>query len=245
MAQLSPEPYGTGQLTSESAPVKVLVMDQTTSEGDYYVGAGLPFAAVSSKRLLILTAIDLVAFAALVAFLHWSGYSGPQLALIPTLIVVVGAKFFGQKKDEDSAFGDHPAVQFTFKALTTGDLEDVDKMVAEDFSAYANGYSVVDSSDANGPAQFAENIEYWRKVVPDLSVDIYDEVSQKEPDKTDSIAVRFVFTGTLTTPEVEHEFEVEGATFIKVVDHMLSEWRVVVDTAFFDELRSAMGHPLS
>lgn len=75
---------------------------------DYYVGAALPFAAVSSKRLLILTAIDLVAFAALVALLHWSGYAGPQLALIPTLIVVVGAKFFGQKKDEDSAFGDHP-----------------------------------------------------------------------------------------------------------------------------------------
>ena len=67
---------------------------------------------------------------------------------------------------------------------------------------------------------------------------------QKDPDKTDGIAVRFVFTGTLTTPDVEREFEVEGASFIKVVDHMLSEWRVVVDTAFLDDLRSAMGRPL-
>jgi len=214
-------------------------------EDGHHSNAVFPFGAVTSKRFLVVVAIDLVIFAALIALMTWAGHAGPQLALIPTLIVVAGRKFFGRKKDEDSAFGDHPAVQFTFKALAAGDLEDVDKMVAEDFSAYANGYSVVDSSDANGPAQFAENIEYWRKVVPDLSVDIYDEVSQKEPDKTDSIAVRFVFTGTLTTPEVEREFEVEGATFIKVVDHMLSEWRVVVDTAFFDELRSAMGHPPS
>lgn len=105
MAQLLPEPNGTGHLTSERAT------------GDDYLGAALPFAAVSSKRLLILTAIDLVVFAALVAVLRWSGYAGPQLALIPTLIVVIGSKFFGNKKDEDSAFGHHAAVQFTFKAL--------------------------------------------------------------------------------------------------------------------------------
>ena len=81
--------------------------------------------------------------------------------------------------------------------------------------------------------------------MPDLSVDIYDEVSQNDPDKTDAIAVRFVLSGTLTTPDAEREFEVEGAAFMKVVDHMLSEWRIVVDTAFLDQLRTAMGHPLS
>lgn len=232
-------------MTSERADAKVRPMDHINRERDFYLVSAPPFAVVTSKGLLILVAAELVVGAALVAFLHWSEYAGPQLALIPTLIAVAGAKFFGSKKDADSAFGDHPAVQFTFKALATGDLEDVDKMVAGDFAAYANGYSVVESSVANGPDQFAENIEYWRAVVPDLAVDIYDEVSQKEPDKTDSIAVRFVFTGTLTTPDFEHEFEVEGATFIKVVDRMLSEWRVVVDTEFLDELRSAMGHPLT
>ena len=213
-------------------------------EDGHHGNAVFPFAAVTSKRFLVLVAIDLVIFAALIALMTWSGHAGPQLALIPTLVAVTAAKFFGNKKDEDSTFGDHPAVQFTFKALSTGEFEDVDKMVAVDFSAYANGYPVVDSYGGNGPMQFAENIRYWRTVVPDLSVDIYDEVSQKDPDKTDAIAVRFVFTGTLTTPDVETEFEVEGATFIKVVDHMLSEWRVVVDTAFLDQLRSAMGHPL-
>jgi hypothetical protein len=219
-------------------------MYETRNEDGHHNGALLPFAATSSERFLILVAIDLAIFAVLLAILLWSGHTGPQLSLIPTLVAVTATKFFGSKKDEDSTFGDHPAVQFTFKALATGELEGVHKMVAVDFSAYANGYPVVDSYGGNGPAQFAENIEYWRTVVPDLAVDIYDEVSQKDPDKTDAIAVRFVFTGTLTTPDAEREFEVEGAAFIKVVDHMLSEWRVVVDTAFLDELRSAMGRPL-
>jgi hypothetical protein len=220
-------------------------MYETRNEDGHHNGALLPFAATSSERFLILVAIDLAIFAVLLAILLWSGHTGPQLSLIPTLVAVTATKFFGSKKDEDSTFGDHPAVQFTFKALATGELEDVHKMVAVDFSAYANGYPVVDSYGGNGPAQFAENIEYWRTVVPDLAVDIYDEVSQKDPDKTDAIAVRFVFTGTLTTPDVEREFEVEGAAFIKVADHMISEWRVVVDTAFLDDLRSAMGRPLA
>ena len=219
-------------------------MYESRTKDGHHIGAVMPFAATSSKRFLVLVVVDLMVFAVVLAILLWSGHTGPQLSLIPTLVAVTAAKFFGDKKDEDSAFGDHPAVQFTFKALATGELEDVHKMVAVDFSAYANGYPVVDSYGGNGPAQFAENIEYWRTVVPDLAVDIYDEVSQKDPDKTDGIAVRFVFTGTLTTPDVEREFEVEGAAFIKVVDHMLSEWRVVVDTAFLDDLRSAMGQPL-
>ena len=219
-------------------------MYETRNEDGHHDGALLPFAATSSERFLILVAIDLAIFAVLLAILLWSGHTGPQLSLIPTLVAVTATKFFGSKKDEDATFGDHPAVQFTFKALATGELEGVHKMVAVDFSAYANGYPVVDSYGGNGPAQFAENIEYWRTVVPDLAVDIYDEVSQKDPDKTDGIAVRFVFTGTLTTPDVEREFEVEGAAFIKVVNHMLSEWRVVVDTIFLDDLRSAMGQPL-
>ena len=203
-----------------------------------------PLAAVTTKRFLLLVAIDVIVFAVLVAILRWSGHTGPHLALIPTLIAVTAKKFFGNKKDEDLAFGEHPAVRFTFTALATGELADVDKMVAADFSGYANGYPVVDSHGADGPVQFAENIEYWRTVVPDLSVDIYDEVSQKDPDRTDTIAVRFVLNGTLTTEDFGHEFEVEGAAFITVVDHMLSEWRIVVDTSFLDQLRTAMGHPL-
>jgi hypothetical protein len=213
---------------------------------DQRTDATLPFVASDPRRFLLLVAIDLALFAALIAFFQWSGHAGSQLALIPTLIAVTATKFFGKSKDEDSAFGDNPAVAFTFRALATGEFEDVDEMVAEDFSAHANGYAVVEPESRNGPVLFVQNINYWRKVVPDLSVVIYDEVAQREEDKTDSIAVRFVFAGTLTTPDLdaEHDFEIEAAAFIKVVDHKITEWRVVVDAGFLGELRSAMGHPL-
>lgn len=219
-------------------------MRRTQVLASHDTDAVFPLAATTTKRFLLLVAVDLVVLAVLVTILRSSGHTGPHLALIPTLIVLTAKKFFGSKKDEDLAFGDHPAVRFTFEALATGELANVHKMVAADFLGYANGYPVVDSHGADGPAQFAENIEYWRTVVPDLSVDIYDETSQKDPDKTDTIAVRFVLNGTLTTEDHGREFEVEGAAFIKVVDHMLSEWRIVVDTSFLDHLRTAMGHPL-
>jgi hypothetical protein len=218
-------------------------MERTRTTSSDQIGAALPFFVSDSRRFLLLVAVDLALFAALIAFFQWSGHAGTQLALVPTLIAVTATKYFGKSKDEESVFGNHPAVAFTFKAFATGEFTDVDEMVSEDFSAYANGYSVVGPESDNGPVRFVENINYWRRVVPDLSVAIYDEVSQKEPDKTDSVAVRFVFTGTMTAPDLaaEHKFETEAAAFIKVVDHKIVEWRVVADATFLDELRSPWG----
>jgi hypothetical protein len=222
-----------------------LSMDKTRNTSDHEFVETFPLVFLDTRRFIMWVAIELSVVVALVAFLQWSGYSGPQLALIPTLIAITAKKFFGKSKDVDAAFGDHPAVAFTFKALATGELEDVNEMVAEDFTGYANGYTTVDPEGGNGPEAFVENTEYWRRAVPDLAVAIYDEVSRKDPDKTDSIAVRFVLSGTLTGQDLDHEFETEAAAFIKVVDHKLTEWRVVVDTAYLDELADAMGHTLS
>jgi hypothetical protein len=220
-------------------------MDRTRDTGSHEIGETFPLVALDTRRFIMWVVIELALVVALVAFLQLSGHSGPQLALIPTLIAITAKKFFGKSKDGDTVFGDHPAVAFTFKALATGEFDDVDEMVAEDFTAYANGYMVVDPQDGNGSEAFVQNIEYWHKTVPDLSVTIYDEVSQKDADKTDSISVRFVFTGTLTAQDLDHEFETEAAAFIKVVDHKLTEWRVVVDTSFLDEIGTAMGHTLT
>ena len=179
-----------------------------------------------------------------VAAIAWSvgaGDYGTNVALIPTLIAVTAHKFFGSKKDADQAFGEHPAVAFVFRALATGEMDGVADMVDEDFHAYANGYPVVDPTEGDAVQLFEDNVAYWRSAVPDLEVEIYDEVHQKEPDKTDGIAVRFVFTGTLTSSGEGAAFEVEAAAFAKVVDHKITEWRVVVDESFFQELRHAMG----
>ena len=68
-------------------------------------------------------------------------------------------------------------------------------------------------------------------------------MSQKEPDKTDGIAVRYVISGSFPVEDSELPFVVEVAAFLKVVDHKITEWRVVVDQTFFEEVRAAMGLP--
>ena len=164
--------------------------------------------------------------------------------VIPTLVFVISRKFFGDKKEsDDGAIGEHPAVRFLFDALTTGNVEATDEMVAPDFRGYANGYPVFDASDGNGREQFIQNIEYWRDAAPDLSVDLYDELVEKGKDKTENVAIRFVFTGTLTTAAVAKPFETEAAAFLTLTKDQLVEWRIVVDEGFFRDLRDAMGLP--
>ena len=192
-------------------------------------------------HLLMVAAAGVLLAAFVVLFLD--GTDGTQLGLIPTLIAVSAKKFFGDANDDPDALGDHPAVAYIFKALTTGEMDNVEDMVSDDFHAYANGYEVVDSGGEDGAAQFRRNIEYWRSTVPNLSVDLYDEVSQKEPGKTDGIAVRYVVSGAFPVEDHELPFVVEVAAFVKVVDHKIAEWRVVVDQTFFEEVREAMGLP--
>jgi ketosteroid isomerase-like protein len=199
-----------------------------------------PDSSGNHRKLLIM--IQVGALIAVVVWLVAAREDGPQVALIPTLVTVVASRFFGKKKDdEDGALGEHPAVRFMLGALTTGGFDDADDIVAEDFAVYANGYPVVSPDEADVVEQLTENIGYWRSAVPDLSIELYDEISQKEPDKTDGIAVRYVMSGTIQTDDREQPFETEVAAFVKVVDHKLTEWRVVADTAFVDEVRATMG----
>ena len=164
--------------------------------------------------------------------------------VIPTLAVLTYKKFFGNKKEDDEGtIGDHPIVRFLFDALITGNIDETDEMVDPDFRGYANGYPVFDPSDGQGQEQFNENIEYWRATTPDLSVDLYDELSEKGKDKTETVAIRFVFTGTITSAGVEEPFETEAAAFLTITAGKLIEWRIVADEAFFRDLRSAMGLP--
>ena len=162
------------------------------------------------------------------------------------MVAVTYKKFFGNKKEDDEgAIGDHPMVRFLFDALVTGNIDATDEMVDSDFRGYANGYPVFDPSDGHGPEQFDENIEYWRTTTPDLSVDLYDELSEKGKDKTETVAIRFVFTGTITSAGVEEPFETEAAAFLIITKGKLIEWRIVVDEGFFRDLRTGMGLPSS
>ncbi len=164
--------------------------------------------------------------------------------VIPTLLTLGYKKFFGKKKEnDDGSIGDHPAVRFLFYTWTTGDTDETEEMVAPDFRGYANGYPIFEPEDGNGPEQFNKNIEYWRKAVSGLDVDLYDELAEKRVNKTDQIAIRFVFTGSMLHPDGEELFETEAAAFLTVVDKQLAEWRIVVDEGFFEHLRETMGLP--
>ncbi len=57
----------------------------------------------------------------------------------PTLVAVISKNFFGNKKeDDDGASGEHPVVRFLFDAMTTGNVDATDDMVAPEFRGYAN-----------------------------------------------------------------------------------------------------------
>jgi hypothetical protein len=200
-------------------------------------------ASRGGQRRLLLIAAAAAALLAVFAVTLGAGSDGAQLGLIPTLIALTAKKFFGNKKDAPDALGDHLAVAYIFRALTTGETDDVEDMVADDFHAYANGYEILGPAGGGGAELFTQNIDNWRSTVPNLSVDLYDEVSQKEPDETDGIAVRYVVSGSLPVESGELPFAIEAAAFVKVVDHKIAEWRVVVDQTFFEELRAAMGLP--
>ena len=181
----------------------------------------------SRETMLVVARLLVVAICAVVAFKQ-SG-DGQQLALIPTLIALGTKKFFGKDKgDPNEALADNPAVAFVLGALTTGDAEAADDLVDSNAGAYANGYTVISPEAGNSPAQFAENVEFWRSQVPDLSIAVYDEIVEKHHHKERDVAVRLVMSGT--PHGTDSAFEFEGAAFVKVVDGKAVEWRLVVDS---------------
>lgn len=181
----------------------------------------------SRETMFFVARLLVVAICVVVAFTQ-SG-DGQQLALIPTLIALGSKKFFGKDKgDPNEALADNPAVAFVLGALTTGDVETADDLVDSNAAVYANGYTVISPEPGNSPAQFAENVEFWRAQVPDLSIAVYDEIVQKRHRKEEDVAVRLVMSGT---PQgAESSFEFEGAAFVKVIDGKAVEWRLIVDS---------------
>ena len=161
------------------------------------------------------------------------------------LVAVVGglaagaAKFFGSKSDDadEDAQGDHRVVRFLFGAANAGEYEGVEDIVDPEFRAYAFGYPLGTAEVDRGPELLVESLEYWREAIPDTRWELYDEVTQKEPELTDGIAIRFVHTGTIDGVERE----VEGAFFAKVVDKKLTELRYVLDMTVFNDHRRYIG----
>ena len=151
-------------------------------------------------------------------------------------------KHFGHKGDDadEDVQGTHPIARFQFKAANTGDLEDAQDLVAEDFRAYANGYAMLNSEINQGPDLFVELIDYIREAIPDLHWELYDEVAGRQEDKSELVVLRFVAAGTIAGTKRD----IEIASFNRVVDKELAEIRFVTDMTVFNEYRAAIGLPI-
>jgi hypothetical protein len=151
-------------------------------------------------------------------------------------------KAFGHKSDDadENAQGEHPVTRFMFNAMNTGDFEGVEDIAADDFKAFADGYPLLMEDADQGPALLETLFSNFRDALSDVRWELYDEAVQKQPDKTELLALRFVSTQTLDG----ESREIEIATFAKVTDKKLTEWRMVVDLTIFNELRNAAGLPI-
>ncbi|MFV2062792.1 MAG: hypothetical protein ACC726_04670 [Chloroflexota bacterium] len=105
--------------------------------------------------------------------------------------------------------------------MNTGDFDGVEDIVAVDIRAFADGYPLLMDEADQGPALLRAIFSNYREALADVRWELCDEAVQKQPDKSELLALRFVSTQTLAG----ESREIEIATFAKVTDKKLTEWR--------------------
>lgn len=209
----------------------------TTTDGRKY--QTLDTEPFSFKRRWVAAVVAIVTVVGVVVEVVNGGGTDVSHGVLVAIVGGIAAKFLGSKRDDadEDAQGGHPAVRFLFQAANAGEFEGAEDIVDPEFRAYAFGYPLGTVEVDRGPALLVESLEYWREAIPDTRWELYDEVTQREPELTDGIAIRFVHTGTIDGVERE----VEGAAFLKVVDKKLTELRYVLDMTVFNEHRRFVG----
>ena len=114
-----------------------------------------------------------------------------EVAIIPTL-GALAVRHFRQGKQEEHE-PKHPAVKFLVAAWNEGDFSEAEKHVAPDCAVFMNGFTPDLGPNESGPAMAEESIEYWRSIVPDIRMELSQEIRAK-----DEIAIEWVLAGTHT-----------------------------------------------
>ena len=159
--------------------------------------------------------------------------AGVDVAIIPTLGALAVRHFRQGKQDEHEP--NHPAVRFLVAAWNEGDFSEAEKHVAPDCAVYMNGFAPDLGPEESGPALAEESIEYWRAIVPDIRMELTQEIREK-----DHIAIEWVLTGTHTgtrpdLPASGNPIEIQGSAFLTLDDDKIVEaWSV------FDSLTLAV-----
>jgi predicted ester cyclase len=153
---------------------------------------------------------------------------GPHAAVIPALAVLATRHFRrGKRKGEHEP--KHPAVKFVLAAWNEGDFNDAGKHVAPDLATSINGLTYDSTPEGDGPATAQESIEYWRAIIPDLKMDLSQEIQQK-----DRIAIEWLITGTHTgerpeLPASGNLIELHGSAFLTLKDDKIVQVSTVFD----------------
>ncbi len=168
---------------------------------------------------------------------------GPHAAVIPTL-TVLAAKHFRRGKRKGEHGPKHPAVKFVLAAWNEGDFSEAAKYVAPDVAISINGFTDDSAPDGDGPATAKESVEYWRAIIPDLTMDLSQEIRQK-----DQIAIEWLITGTHTgerpeLPASGNLIELQGAAFLTLKDDKIVQVSTVFDALALAVQTGAAGAPV-
>src|SRR6266487_4408819 len=153
---------------------------------------------------------------------------GPHAAVIPTL-TVLAARHFRRGKRKGEHGPKHPAVKFVLAAWNEGDFSEAGKYVSPGLAMSINGFTDDSAPDGDGPATTKESIEYWRAIVPDLTMDLSQEIRQK-----DRIAIEWLITGTHTgerpeLPASGNLIQLQGSAFLTLKDDKIVDVSTVFD----------------
>ena len=97
-----------------------------------------------------------------------------EVAIIPTLGALAVRHFRHGNQDQHEP--KHPAVKFLVAAWNEGDFSKAEKYVAPDCAVFMNGFAPELGPEESGPALAEESIEYWRAMVPDIRMELTQEI---------------------------------------------------------------------
>jgi predicted ester cyclase len=151
------------------------------------------------------------------------------LAVIPT-VTALTIRHFKHAKDEgeEELEPKHPAVKFLLHAWNEGDLSDAHEHIAPACEVYTNGLAL--EREHAGPAMIKQAVDSWRAMVPDLTMELAQEVGDKH-----TVAIEYRITGTHTgeVPGIAASggtIDVEASAFLELRDGKVAEVWTVFDS---------------
>ena len=152
-----------------------------------------------------------------------------SISVIPTL-AALAVRHFKHGSSEGEHEPKHEAVKFLLGAWNNADFDEAEQHVGPACEIYMNGLTDGSGPKGDGPATLKQSVEYWRAIVPDLKMELSQEIREKH-----RIAIEWRVTGTHTgaVPELPasgNQIDIEGSAFLLLEDDKIVEVWTVFDS---------------